>query len=251
MGEMMKTMARLIVILFMTFITLSCGTTPTGDTEEIVAEFPPVLAVGSKFVYQQTDLSTGTMETYTWLVKERKAFDPNLYIPEQWAKIRKKESREKRLSYWIELIGVTKEKKEVRGNFIIYDMNLNSLAFIRDGKECVSYDPLVPQFPWPLKVGKKWVKKYTIRNLSKGPDAPEPRCKDTVQVMGYEVIKVPAGILKTFKIHRRGEIIGKGVDLEETYWYSPSVGMVVKREWQYSGGNKQLSELVEYQFPKK
>jgi len=247
----MKLIGELIVILFMTFMTLSCATTPAIDTEEIVAEFPPVLVVGSKFVYQVTNLSTGNMETYIWLVKERKEYDPNLYIPEQYAKRMKEKTKEKQLSYWIELIGVTEEKKEMRGNFIIYDMNLNLLAFIVNGKECISYNPLVPQFPWPLKIGKKWVKKYTTRNLSKGPDAPEPRCKDTVQVMGYEVIKVPAGIFKTFKIHKIGYEIGKGVRLEETYWYSPSVGMAVKREGQDYLGNKQLTELVEYHFPKK
>lgn len=208
-------------------MSVGCATTPTPTGKEVpgvIAESPPALVTGSKFVFQETNLETGKITTtYTWIVKEIKEY-------------------EKKKAYWIDTSGG-------RGDtFVIYDINLNWRAYIQRGEEWESVSPCIQFFSWPLKVGKKWRTSYDYWDKSRGRswrDQSEP-----VTVQTYEEIKVPAGTFQAFKIFR------DGARLKQTIWYAPSIGIIVKRQTErtsdhYLGYGRWFSELVEYSIPSK
>ncbi len=122
---MKRTLVLLLAGVFLGLLA-SCATTPTGKEEvpSVVAESPPVLVMGSKFVFQQIDLVTGKITgTYTWVVKENKEY-------------------ERKMAYWVDTTGGKGE------NFNVYDMNLNWMAFIKKGEEQTSASPCLQEFSW-------------------------------------------------------------------------------------------------------
>ena len=221
-----KTMQRITVILVLTFFCVGCsgsayiGMQSAGDSrlnnlfidEKIGANYPPVLVMGSKFIYQDTNLSNGKICNVTMVVKQKKEFD-------------------KKPAYWIEV------SREERNYFDIYDMNLNWIGSFADGKELESAEPCIRVFKWPLRVGKKWDSSYTLRDYSEG-FRPSPS-KITVNIRTYEEVTVPAGTFKALRIQAGGE----------TFWYAPSIGWVVKEQIGPYGKEEWLLELVEYSIP--
>ena len=110
----LKVMQRMVAILGLAFICAGCsggayigkqssGNSRTNNSyidEKIGADHPPVLAMGSKFIYQDTNLSNGKICKVTMVVKEKKEF-------------------EKKPAYWMEV------SREGENYFDIYDMDLN------------------------------------------------------------------------------------------------------------------------------
>jgi hypothetical protein len=213
----------MVTILVLAFICIGCsrgasiGTQSSGNSqinnsnidEKIGADQPPVLVMGSKFIYQDTNLSNGKICKVTMAVKEKKKF-------------------EKRPAYWIEV------SREGENYFDIYDMNLNWIGSFAGGKELESAEPCIRVFKWPLRVGKKWESDYISRDYSEG-FRPSPS-KLTVNIRTYEDVTVPAGTFKTLRIQAGGE----------TFWYAPSIGWVVKEQIGPYGKDGWLLELVEY-----
>jgi hypothetical protein len=219
----LKAMQRMLTILVLAFICVGCsdgayiGKQNSGGSrpndfyidEKIGADHPPVLFMGSRFIYQDTNLSSGKICKVTMVVKEKKEF-------------------EKKPAYWIEV------SREEGNSFDIYDMNLNWIGSFVDGKELESAEPCIRVFNWPLRVGKKWDSSYTSRNYSEG-FRPSPS-KVSVNIRTYEDLTVPAGTFKTLRIQAGGE----------TFWYAPSIGWVVKEQIGPYGKDGWLLELVEY-----
>ncbi|MGA2316142.1 MAG: hypothetical protein ABSG71_07150 [Thermodesulfobacteriota bacterium] len=212
---------RAIVILVLTFTCLRCsggayiGAKNSGSPSNLIDEkvdHPPVLVMGTKFIYQDANLSNGKICNVTMVVKQRKEFD-------------------KKPAYWIEV------SREERNYFDIYDMNLNWIGSFADGKELESAEPCIRVFKWPLRVGKKWDSSYTLRDYSEG-FRPSPS-KITVNIRTYEEVTVPAGTFKALRIQAGGE----------TCWYVPSIGWVVKEQSGPYGKEEWLLELVKYSIP--
>jgi len=217
---------RAIVILVLTFTCLRCsggayiGTQSQGDSrfnnllidEKIGANHPPVLTLGSMFAYQETNLSTGKIWKIIMVVSEKKQF-------------------EKKPAYWIDVI------REGKSHFDIYDMNLNWIGSFADGKELESAEPCIRVFEWPLRVGKKWDSSYTLRDYSHGIHTSTP--KVAMNIRTYEEVTVPEGTFKALRIQAG----------EETVWYAPSIGWVVKEQIGPYGKDGWLLELLEYSIP--
>jgi hypothetical protein len=220
-----KMIRRIFFILTLILICTGCagsgnlGAQNTGNSpndpsmdEEIVARHLPALVMGSRFTYQDTDLSNGKIYKVAIIVKEMKEF-------------------RRKLSYWIEV------SREEKSYFDIYDMSLNWIGSFADGKELESAEPCIQVFNWPLKIGKKWNSNYTVKEYSGG--AHLSHSKTGVNIRTYEEVKVPAGTFKALRIQAG----------EETFWYAPSIGWAVKEQIGPQGKDGWLLELVEYSIP--
>jgi hypothetical protein len=217
---------RIMIISILISICVGCsartyiGTQNSGDSqfnnlyidEKIGADHPPVLVLGSKFIYQDTDLSKGKICNVTMVAKQKKEF-------------------EKKPAYWIQV------SREGENHFDIYDMNLNWIGSFADGNELESAEPCIRVFKWPLRVGKKWESDYTLRDYSEATHL--SHSKTTVNVRTYEEVTVPAGTFKALRIQAG----------EETFWYVPSIGWVVKEQIGSHGKDGWLLELVKYSIP--
>jgi hypothetical protein len=219
----LKKAGRAIGILLLTTTCLGCsggfyfGAKKTGSPSHLTDEkldHPPVLVMGSNFVYQDTNLSNGKTCKVIMTVKERKNF-------------------ERKPAYWIEV------NREGESYFDIYDMNLNWMGSFEDGKELESAQPCIRVFDWPLKVGKKWSSNYISRQRSElfRPS----RSKVSVKIRTYEEATVPAGTFETLRIQAD----------EETFWYAPSIGWAVKEKIGPYGKAEWLLELVKYRIPQR
>lgn len=92
-------------------------------------------------------------------------------------------------------------------------------------------------FSWPLTTDKRWRADFLYGSY--GPH--EMR----VYVDAYEEVTVPAGTFKAYKVIAADPA---GRWYRTTYWYAPSIGLVVKREdWAKQKGRKQ-SELKAYRL---
>ncbi len=88
-----------------------------------------------------------------------------------------------------------------------------------DGEELASWEPRWG-FDFPLFVGKRWTRSYRYTLSSAGRTIPyDVDC----HVAGYANASVPAGNFKAFEISCRNTI-----KTEETFWFSPELGINVK-----------------------
>ncbi len=219
-----KTLGRFskaAVILSLALLFVGCsglhlfshkGRPAKGSDGENAANKPPLLARGSRFTYLDTNSVDGKKAKVTMEVKEKKG-------------------TEKKETYWIEAVG------EGVDYFNIYDANLNWVGSFGDGNKMESASPCIQRFKWPLSVGKKWESKFSYTNYSRGNESYD--FKTSVSILGYEDVTVPAGTFKTFRIQAG----------QETYWYAPSIGWVVKEQLG-SYYTRHVLELVEYTVPK-
>lgn len=214
---------RAVVISVLTFTCLSCsggayiGGRNSGSPSNLIDEkfdHPPVLVMGSNFIYQDTNLSNGKICKVIMTVKEEKEF-------------------ERKQAYWIQ---VNRERDRY---FDIYDMNLNWIGSSEDGKELESAEPCIREFKWPLRVGEKWDSSYTLRVYSQGIHV--STSKVAVNILTYEEVTVPAGTFKALRIQAGGE----------TVWYAPSIRWVVKEQIGPYGKDGWLLELAEYSIPQR
>jgi hypothetical protein len=177
----LKPTKRMVVILVLTSICIGCarggyhatqGATSKLDTytlsisRKIGADHPPVLILGSMFAYRDTNLSTGKICRVTMVVKEEKEF-------------------EKKPAYWIEV------NRDGKKYFDIYDLNLNWIGSFGEGRELEFAEPCIKVFKWPLRVGDKWISRYTLRDYSHGVQL--YLSKVAINVRTYEKVTVPAG----------------------------------------------------------
>jgi len=213
---------RALVILVLPFTCLGCSggayidAKNAGNPNNLIADkldHPPVLVMGSNFIYRDTNLSNGKSLKVIMTVKEKREF-------------------ERKPAYWIQ---VNRERDQY---FNIYDMKLNWIGSSEDGKELgESAEPCIRVFDWPLKVGKEWSSDFISRQYSEG--FRPSRSKISVRIRTYEEVKVPAGNFKALRIQAG----------EETFWYAPSIGWVVQEEVEPHNKAGWLLELVKYTVP--
>ncbi len=223
-------MQRITVILVLTSFCVGCsgsayiGMKSAADSrlnnlfidQKTGANYPPFLVMGTKFIYQDANLSNGKICNVTMVVKQKKEFD-------------------KKPAYWIEV------SREERNYFDIYDMNLNWIGLFGDGKELESAEPCLQIFKWPLRIGEKWNSEYIFRDYSDYSHGVQIHTSRVdVNIRTYEEVRVPASAFKALRIQAG----------RETFWYAPSMGWIVKEELGLDGQNKRILELVEYDTPK-
>jgi hypothetical protein len=94
------------------------------------------------------------------------------------------------------------------------------IAFLGpDGKPVLSFDPPAG-FNFPLSVGKTWSRSIKMTMHAANRTIPyDATCK----VESYGDVTVPAGTFKAFKIG-----CSTTVPTDETYWFSPEMGIFVK-----------------------
>jgi len=230
----MKIVRTILSMAIFLLACVCCATTPAGE-KGIIVESPPTLVIGSKFVWQITNPSTGEGYTETWVVREKKK-----HLTERG---------ETKIVYWVE----TSQKHKGEKVFILYDMELNDVAwFLGEGYKVRTFEPCLKLFKWPLKVGKKWNSAYFFQDYFMGQRIPPPRYSIAVEIMSYEEVKVPAGTFNAFKISWREY----SFSYKEDFWYAPSIGFIVKRYKEEVIGEdkrvkKTLVELLEYNIPQK
>lgn len=181
---------------------------------EMSAQYPPSLVIGSRFIYQEINVSNGKACKVAMIVKEMKEF-------------------ETKLAYWIEV------RRETESYFDIYDMNLNWIGSFAEGKELESAKPCIRVFDWPLRVGKKWKSDYTVNDYSGSSHF--YRSKTAVNIQTDEEVRVPAGTFRALRIQAG----------EETLWYAPTIGWAVREQIRPRDRDGWLLELLEYNIPPK
>lgn len=226
----LKGVQKIGISLMLIFLCLGCsgrasfnlkndedaGTNNFPEVSEYSVKGPPILHLGSKFIYKHTNLLDGQSSQVTMEVTEEKEFDH-------------------KKAYWIDTTG------KGMSYFNIYDMNLNWVGLFGDGKELESAEPCLQVFKWPLRVGGKWNSKYTFRDFSDhSRNVYVHTSKVDVNIRTYEEVKVPAGSFKALRIQAGGE----------TFWYAPSIGWIVKEQGGSQRDNRWILELVEYDIPK-
>lgn len=114
------------------------------------------------------------------------------------------------------------------------------------------YAPMIPNFSFPLTVGKQWQGQYTFFNPGVGGQV---NGSQQVRVEGWEEIKVPAGTFKALKISisRTLESAPMGAGgrrgtrpFQVTFWYSPEVRWFVRREIRSAAFVDDTAELVSF-----
>ncbi|SPJ16961.1 exported hypothetical protein [Burkholderiales bacterium] len=107
---------------------------------------------------------------------------------------------------------------------------------------------------FPLEVGKKWsfTDDYVVNDTDSG--TLQGHSQVSVQVAGYERVRVAAGEFDAFKLEANGDWKspqapppGTGQS-HTTYWYAPAARIVVKSESQVTYMGTTITELVELQL---
>jgi uncharacterized caspase-like protein len=108
----------------------------------------------------------------------------------------------------------------------VWDRHWNLL---RDGN--IEYSSPYPALQFPLTVGKKWSNEIKYEHM--GGDW---RQQSTANIVGWEKLKVPAGIFDVLKIEIRGHWRHEHVrfntsgTVSEVLYYAPQTGNFIKRE---------------------
>ena len=109
---------------------------------------------------------------------------------------------------------------------------------------------------FPLEVGKHWsyVNDYDLNDfdLYNTFGRLQGRDKDSVAVLGYEKVRIPAGEFDAFKLEAQGTWESPQAPFpgaaDEIYWYAPAVRAIVKKEHQATGMPTYTTELIEFQL---
>jgi hypothetical protein len=112
-----------------------------------------------------------------------------------------------------------------------------------DGKPIFSYDPPIG-FEFPLEVGKTWTKSYRITLHPRNQTIP---FDSTSKIEAYEIVTVPAGTFKVFKVNN-SNTLGE----EMVMWFSQELGSTVKltqkrsAKYPFGGAGTSEQQLVSY-----
>ncbi|RJQ63307.1 MAG: hypothetical protein C4530_03590 [Desulfobacteraceae bacterium] len=99
-------------------------------------------------------------------------------------------------------------------------------------------DPPSKRLDFPLFVGKTWADTYHGESVDGGSYT----YKNYYQVVGFEKVRIEAGVFDAFKIYRDHRIMTSSDSFTETYWYSPLVKSNVKSDPSWRIGY----EVIEY-----
>ena len=105
---------------------------------------------------------------------------------------------------------------------------------------------------FPLAVGKHWsyVNDYVLNDMTLG--TLQGHNNESVAVLGYEKVRVPAGEFDAFKLELHCKWASPQAPFpgvcDNTYWYAPAVRAIVKKVRQSTGMAIYTTELVEFQL---
>ncbi len=91
---------------------------------------------------------------------------------------------------------------------------------------------------FPLNPGKNWSFDYVVRS-----NAREVKVAQTTVVRGWEEVRVPAGNFRALRVEHEGRYMASesgytwSGKIREIYWYAPSAGRVVMREYRDTKGD--------------
>lgn len=114
----------------------------------------------------------------------------------------------------------------------------------------IRMEPHAGMLNFPLSVGKSWSSLYQTTV----PSGAKLRAEMQVKVESWEKVKVPAGEFDAFRL--RGTGWNNGVSftgslrMEQTLWYAPSIGRMVRsdyRDWAGSGPLPRVHNVLELQ----
>lgn len=115
---------------------------------------------------------------------------------------------------------------------LFYTPDLNAVRSTRRGYEFEN-SPHYGGMSFPLYVGKSWEHHYT-HSMRSGTIQRRIRAA----VTAYETVAVPAGTFGAYRIEIENQRLDRPFPADETLWYAPDVGFVIKyssREfrWEY------------------
>ena len=135
------------------------------------------------------------------------------------------------------------------GNEILTDKNWNLLtyrSFTFAGAPPTNWKTPLIWFKFPLSPGQTWTQ-------SAHWETPDLNVAGTEEVrgkvIGWQMVKVPAGNYKALRVEIRDRIVGTGgvYDLVTlTYWYVPDVNRFVKYSYHSVYEGEVLAEMVSY-----
>lgn len=134
------------------------------------------------------------------------------------------------------------------------DRQLNLLEREVGAHRLVSFTPFYPYFHFPLEPGAEWSGEVAIRHNWETGYQLDRNLR--FRVVGWEEVRVPAGIFHALRIEGEGRNSGRIGERElhgrvhERLWYAPAVRNVVRREFDEpaaTGGRHKLTwELLEH-----
>lgn len=106
-----------------------------------------------------------------------------------------------------------------------------ALNNIVNGSDGTRYEPHLDQLRFPLQVGQGW----TTEAASTAATGAQSRLSIERKVVGLEVVRVGAGEFNAFRVDSKGWINGvswrgPALRFEQSLWYAPAPGRIVKLE---------------------
>ena len=142
---------------------------------------------------------------------------------------------------WTETItAVTPETITVQrstGLIIVWDRDLNHVSAIGPGMNCIfkkdGYGPY-PLLQFPLVAGKQWTDSYKSCFTGNVHTVKHTVSVDTLTINGQQ-----RNVFKVVALHRRDN---NGATGEETAWYDPTMGLIVRLESASWNTNRVVTE---------
>lgn len=103
------------------------------------------------------------------------------------------------------------------------------------------YSPAMPVLRFPLKAGKTWRESYRMTTSFIFDSTTESEYD--ARVVGWEVVKVPAGTFDALRIEWQDRSSGSIGNREGIYWYAPAAKAMVKTVFRHAGKSND-SELT-------
>ena len=122
-----------------------------------------------------------------------------------------------------------------------YDTSNFALKGYRDAKNeaVLTYKPVEERYRFPMKAGDRWVTSWRSYDHRKKK---EIKGGGVVQVIGAELVELPAGSFKAYKVRMpMGPEMPKG--MTHFVWFAPELGITVKE--QIGNGTMNWTQILE------
>lgn len=139
---------------------------------------------------------------------------------------------------YVKLTSVAGLKESVSAYYDTRNFSLKGYRDVKD-KAIVTYKPAEERYRFPMKPGDKWVTAWKSWDHRKES---ETNGGGVVEVVGLEMIDLPAGRFKTVKV-RLPTAAGMPADMRHYLWFSPELGVTVKE--QIGNGRMNWTQILE------
>lgn len=127
-----------------------------------------------------------------------------------------------------------------------YDTSNFALKGYRDARDkaMLTFKPVEERYRFPLQPGDKWVTQWKSFDHRKKA---ETSGGGVVEVIGFEMLKLPAGTFRTVKV-KMPTPPGMPAGMRHYLWFAPDLGVTVKE--QIGNGSMNWSQVLEkVQYP--